>query len=172
MGWGFIIQKILGWEKVKEILINSDTDTVTFTGLNAAVDTFYMLLATVKNPTASDSQYRIYVENDTDPSNYYHEYIASTGSSVSASTANNPNLLNVAAGDRSFTYTFITLDPDGYFRYFSNCNEQTGSNQTIVFRAGSRVTSVTNITRIDIISTVSSAIGAGSKFVLLRCKSG
>ena len=172
MGWGVIAQKLLGWEKIKEITVDTDTDTVSFTNLNGLVDSFYMLLATVKNPTTSNANYRIYVEDDTDPANYYHQYFVADSTSVTSDRANNPNAFNVAANERSFICILINIDPDKFFRYFSLANEQTGSTQILAMRAGSKTTTITNITRIDIISTVSSAIGAGSKFVLLRCKSG
>jgi len=155
------------WQVLAQIEVEENCDYVDFTGLDINRDWEYYLDVIIKNPTSSDSSYHLYVEGDYTPSNYYNERLHCNGTSVSANRTNDPLIGALLAGERGFITVKITRDPDGYFRYISNVNRETGSNQKLTLRFGSKTAIVTNITQLR----VSGAIGAGSRFILARPRS-
>lgn len=159
------------WQVLSEVEVTLDCDYVDFTGLDINSDWFYILFACIKNPTASDSHYYLFTEGDYTATNYYNQYIYGHSTSLTTNRVNHPSLGDTTSGERIFITARITRDSDGYFRYFSSVNFKTGSNQELILRAGSKTTTVTNITQLRISAQVSGAIGAGSKFILARPRS-
>jgi len=156
------------WKVIKEVQLTSDVTYVDFDGLDINEDKFYILLLTIKNPTASASDYDLYVEGDYTRTNYYHQLLVADGAAVSASRTNTPTVIYTLAGDRALATIHITRDPDGYFRAFSQADEYTGASVRLVLRAVCKTATVANITRIRVSSYVANAIGADS--ILLLCK--
>jgi hypothetical protein len=72
----------------------------------------------------------------------------------------------VNAGDRGESVCLLVRDPDGYPRWVSLENMNTSTNIAILAHAGAKNASVSNITQIDIIATISGAIGADSKLII------
>jgi len=159
------------WQVLAEVEVASDCDYIDITGLDINSDWFYILLATIKNPTASDSDYFLYVEGDYTATNYYHQWIQVYGTSIAANRPNNPSIGYASSGERNLISVIITKDPDGYFRYFSNISRYTSSIIELISRAGSKTAPVTNITSLRVIAEISGAIGAGSKFILAKPRS-
>jgi len=160
-----------GWEKVDEVLVDSDRDYIDFNDLDFNRDWFYMLWLALKPPPGDiGSGYQLFVNNDLTKTNYYCQYLYSSGTSIVAERRNAPDLCGATANDRTFTTCFMGMDPDGYFRYLSFVNRHTATTQELLVRAGSYTISLSNISTIRIAATQSNGIGAGSKVALFRCK--
>jgi len=164
--WVNIPDKPFGLKKVAEVDVAVNTTTITITGLDINTDKFYLLLFKTKNPTATDSHYYLFVEGDLTIANYYNQYIAGSGTTVSAARASGPSIIYVATGERGFCAIWLIRDPDGYPRYYSSITRYPGASITNVSRTGSKTATVINITRIDLQASVADAIGAGSKLII------
>jgi len=162
---------LIDWQVLAEVEVASDCDYVDFTNLDINRDWFYILLFTVKNPTASGTRYFLYVEGDYTNTNYYNQQIWGDGATVGANRVNEASISYVLSGGRASGSVTITKDSDGYFRYFDNYSYKTGSSIQDVFRAGSKTAPVSNITSLRVAAEVSGAIGAGSRFILARPRS-
>jgi len=158
--------------KVAEVNVSSDTTYVEFTNLDGNSAWFYKLLTNIKNPTANNSNYYIYVNGDTTNTNYYNEYFVANGGGIDYNRVNNPAMGWTIANDRGLFDTVITRDPAGYFRWFSSLSSGTGSGVRVLIRAGSKIATITNITSLRIQAQYSNAIGAGSKFILFKARRG
>ncbi len=165
------LEFISGWAKIAEIIPGSDVDYVDFTGLDINTDKFYMLFTSIKNPLATSIWAYLFVEADYTSSNYYMQRFTASDTTVSAARYNWPGLSWIPPTDRSFQITFITRDPDGYFRFNLVNNRYTGSNIELENSAGSKTAPVTNITQLRIAATTASGIGAGSIFILCKPRS-
>jgi len=160
------------WQKIRAVEVTADCDYVDFTGLDINADGgFYIILATIKNPTTNVVNYRIYINGDYTDSNYYYQDFVAGGTDVAAMRANCPNITIIdGGGERCFTVIYVTRDPDGYFRAMSITNTLTGSAIELFMRTVCKTATVTNITSIRIASSVAGGIGVGSRFVLYRCR--
>jgi len=157
-------------EKVSEVDVSSDCTYVDFTGLDGNSAWFYKLFATVKNPTGSSTNYFLFVNGDTTETNYYSQCIHGNGTNVTAARYNNPVIVNIAGGDKALCETTITKDNDGYFRYFCSVSRDPASAVKLTIRNGSKTATITNITSLRVQTSVSNAIGAGSKFILFKVR--
>lgn len=171
MGGNYILNAGNLMQTISEVNVTSDCDYVDFTGLDINSDWFYILFATIKNPTASDCNYYIFVEGDYTLSNYYMQELVVSGTSQNAQRYNFASVAWTTAGDRLLATAVITRDPAGYFRYYSNISRKTGSSHEICIKAGSKTATVSNITQIRISAQQTGGIGAGSKFILARPRS-
>jgi len=160
------------FEKVAEVEVSSDCDYVDFTGLDGNSAWFYVLFATIKNPTASGSAYHLYVNGDTTDTNYYCQYITGNGTNVTPARVNEPIIGYVPAGNRVYDIVNISKDPDGYFRYYVNTNRYSSSSIQVQIQAGVKTATIDNITSLRVQANVSNAIGAGSKFILFKARRG
>jgi len=156
------------WNVVAEVTVDADCDYIDFTGLDINTDKEYILFANIKNPTADNSVYYIFVEGDYTTTNYYTQYIYAAGTSVSANRPNNPQILYVTAGNGGMARVFITKDPDGYFRWESLANRDAPDTVRLVYYVGAKTATVSNITSIRIAASVAGAIGANSYFLLCK----
>jgi len=164
--WVNIPDKPLGLKKVVEIDVTADTTIITITGLDINTDKFYLLLFTVKNPTASNAGYDLLVEGDLTTANYYNQEIYGTGTSIYVGRKNWMDIGWATPGERCFSSTFIVRDPDGYPRFYSYQTRKTGTEVENMLRAGTYIYTVTNITQIDVRASITNAIGAGSKLII------
>jgi len=158
--------------KVSEVEVSSDCTYVDFTGLDGNSAWFYVLFATIKNPTASGSGYNLFVNGDTTETNYYNQWINIDGTSRNSDRENRPWAVYNEAGVKNFYEVIISKDPDGYFRYVGKGNRREGSNVILVLTAGCKTATISNITSLRIQSSVSGAIGTGSKFILFKARRG
>jgi len=170
MGWGTLIQKALGWEKIKEITVESDTETVTLTNLNLPPGSFGLLLAFIINPTDVEVTYGMYVENDTNVNNYFRQYFRAEGGGLGYSSGNSAQIISIPANSTGFVTVLISVSPGGKYKYFALANEGSESSQRLSFYAGTKTDTITGISQLEIFAAGDNVIGAGSKFVLLRCK--
>jgi len=151
---------------IREIEVKTDTTTVTITELDVNRDRAYLLIIIIKNPTGSTSNYYLFVEGDTILTNYYTQYLDCDGTAIGAGRWNMPNIAVVHAGDNALLEVLLTRDVDGYARFTSRINRRPAASIRITIQFGAKTAPVTNITRIDIVSAVTNAIGVGSKILI------
>jgi hypothetical protein len=164
--------EISGWEVVAEVNVAYDCTYVDFINLDSNTDKFYILLATVKNPTATTNTLAIYVNGDYTYTNYYSQYLQALGNTVSSGQFNSPNLGGFASGECLNVMAYINKDPSGYFKYYSFTHRYLGTSTTIQNWAGNRnAGTITNITSLRI-SGPTNTIGAGSTLMLFRVRTG
>lgn len=157
-------------EKVAEVEVSSDCTYIDFDNLDGNSAWFYMLFATIKNPLTSDVALYLFVNNDTNNSNYYTQNSVADGTTASASRSNTASILWIPAGEGAFAVVEITKDMLGYFRFISRGNDHLSSSVRWVGRAGIYVNTITNITSLRVQVSASNAIGAGSKFILFKVR--
>jgi len=158
------------WKKITEVNVSSDTTYIDFTGLDGNTDWFYMIYGTLKNSAGSASGYEIFVEGDYTSTNYYRQYITASGTSIDGNRMNDSVFDYLASGNVSLFTLVITKDVSGYFRWVCHIGEYSSSNVRLAMISGVKTATITNITQLRIQSSVSNAIGAGSKFVLFKLK--
>ena len=147
---------------------SADVDYVDFTSLDINTHGCYIILAHLTNPTASNSAYYVYVENDYTATNYYSQYTAGNGTTVGAGRLNSSEIGHLLAGSSGTIVLFIMRDPQGYPRFHSFSNQYGATAVQNVYYAGTKTATVTNITSIRIHAGVAGAIGAGSRLMLFR----
>ena len=159
-------------EKVSEVNVSSNCTYVDFTGLDGNSAWFYRLFASIKNPSGSDSTYYIYVNGDTTNTNYYNQFLQANGTTVNANRQNLPAIGAINSGYGGLFNVSITKDPDGYFRFYSAINRESGSGIKNLSRSGIKTATITNITSLRVQAETSNAIGAGSKLILFKVRRG
>jgi len=159
----YVDSKIVG-----EIEVSSNCDYVEFTGLDGNSAWFYELLCSFKNPTGSDSQMYIYVNGHT--TDYYRQWLYANGTDITADRDTTPGLTTVHAGKCMFVEGKITKDKDGRFRIVFTQNRDNPSEINVSLLTIISNFTIDNITSLRIQAAVSGAIGAGSKFILLKVR--
>jgi len=163
---------VAGFEKIAEMETSGSVNYVPFENLDGNNAWFYMLYFTIKNPTSNDVKYYIFVNNDTDVTNYYTQGLIIAANGTTASRIEEPIIAHAAPEEAAFCQANITKDPNGYFRAFSFVNFD--AFNVIKFEIASicNTQTIDNITSLTIQSSVANAIGAGSKFLLFRARKG
>ena len=157
-------------EKIAEVNVSSNCTYVDFTGLDGNSAWFYVLFATIKNPTSNYCEYGIYVNGDTTNNHYYFQWVHGGGNSVSGNRGNPGIVATAESGHKVFSVIYITKDPDGYFMYEANMNKKPASSIELDYRVGAKTETISNITSLRIQSTHDNGIGAGSKFILFKVR--
>jgi len=159
------------WEVLADVTLTVDSDFVDFTGLDINSDGAYRLIGSIRNPTGSETQTRLYVNADYTDTNYYAQCIQGSGTSVSAGRSNAPNIGNVGAGASSLLELTIVRNPaSGKTIAKSIVNRFDGGSLIALLFTIQHQVSQTNVTELRIAVTVAGALGAGSRFILARVK--
>jgi hypothetical protein len=153
-------------KKVAEISVTSDVTQITITGLDINTDKFYLIIGYIKNPTASLEVIALYVEGDTTSTNYYNQDFYVSGSSTGAGRGNSPYILDVSGGSNVGFLIFLLRDTSGYPRACSISTQDNVGSILIRSKAWTKTATVTNITRIDLVASVTNGIGAGSRIII------
>lgn len=158
------------WRKVAEINVTSDATQVNFTSLDLDTTKSYMLITRLKNTTASTSVLYLCVNGDTTLTNYYSQELYNVGTGVYTQNFNDPRYVAALSGESSTNVTYLFLAPDGIFRYVSHWSYQTNTSLRAFLMIGNKSASVGSITELNIVSSVTGGISAGSEFILLETK--
>jgi hypothetical protein len=157
------------WELISDLLVGTDTTSVTFTGLDLTAAKAYLLFINIRNPTTANSDYQFIVNQDTTLGNYYRTWHGITFQGVYHvyGGANNNYLFDIWNGRSGFHEVLISRGLDGLTRFSSiGVRYAGGEFQSITHSMVYNVN--TNMTRLDITAVVANAIGAGSRFMLFR----
>jgi len=158
----------VGWILDREIEVQSDITQITLDGLDINRDKAYKIVIILKNPTGNPSSYDLYVNNDTNPVNYRSQYLNVDHLTIASGRASNATIFYLLAGERGIVEVTVLLDPDGYFRTIVEGNRYTGASLQILLQYTTKIATVTNITRLDLIAGTANAIGGGSKMYLFK----
>lgn len=145
----------------------SPATTISITGLDLATDNEYCLRGSVKNDTGSPANISFFCEADTTATNYYTQTDTADGATASASRSNNA-IIFVLPANECATFTFeLKLDLEGKARALVSINID--SPTAIKHIDASYIYNVvSNVTSIDITSSVASALDVGSKVNLYK----
>lgn len=165
-GLEFIALPAEGFKKVAEYTATTDVTQITFTGLDINTDKFYYIIFNTSNPTASDSYFSLYVENDLTATNYYCQYIYSYGATIVADSRNNAYIGWIADGQCGVFSILLIRAPTGYPRAISSGTYRGGTGPSQTHLCWTKLATVTNVTRIDIVASTANSIGAGSKIII------
>jgi len=158
----------VGWILDRVVEVEADTTQITILGLDILRHHAYMLILNFKNPTGSATEYRLFVEEDLVATNYYRQYLFASGTSVSANRANDSMVHSLLAGGAGIAEVLVMRDVDGVPRFTSTINREDAPTIYMFFTMVAKTAPVSNITRLDIVATVTNSIGAGSKIYLFR----
>jgi hypothetical protein len=160
----------LAAEKVADITVGSNTTQVDISSLSIDKDSEYLLIQNGV-PNTLDSIYGLYVNDDITGTNYYYQFIGGSGSSASAGRTNNSFTVPVRnANEYSVCYSHIKLSNIGAATFQTYALVGVGSTVPQVTNAFASTTSesITSITKLNIRSTITNGIGAGSRFTLYK----
>jgi len=180
VGWGEKVNQnfdiideklfIAGFEKIAEIEPTGSVNYVPFENLNGNEDWFYMLYFTAKNMGNSTAKYYLFVNNDTNVSNYYSQGILASADNVTASREEKPIIAHATYEESVFCKMSISKDPFGYLRAFSFASFDAANIVKFEILSVCYSLTIDNITSLTIQSSITNGIGAGSKFILFRIR--
>jgi len=152
---------------IREINVTTNTTDIDIIGLDGDRDKTYSIESSIENPTASDSEIYIYFNEDYTKTNYFTQWAYSSGTTRDQRRENYPLLLFLIAGTSGFCFGEILRTPDGLPRW--KVEGTCGKGDTLAeFHVGGYRDIAENITSIRIHSTVTGAIGAGSRIILRK----
>jgi hypothetical protein len=166
-----------GWKKIAEVDVTSDVTSVTITGLDGDADKIYMLCTKIVIPNTGSRGIRLR-PNGLPGTRTVVDGGYFTGSTAGPETEgdNEISLVGIESGVIGCTAdTFHIIHAEtGRRRSFTGISGSADANTTLGDRTRTRVgggywdDTTTNITSLEIISTVTNGIGAGSKITLFK----
>jgi hypothetical protein len=158
-------------KKVADIIVGSATTQVDITGLSIDKDSEYMLVSDVVNSSASNSAYSLFPNDNVTQTNYYQQNLKVDSTTVSGSRVNNNRIAEAIASRKSFSNTNIKITNNSYFITQSNETRDYGLSTILLNKFYDTSTfTLTSITKLSIVSSVTNAIGIGSRFTLYKMK--
>lgn len=158
----------LGYELVADIVVSSSTTQVDFTGLNFTSDDELLLVSDIVGPTTTVSYY-IYANNDTTGANYYHQYISAAIGVVNSSRNTTPKMVASLSGEKAMSNVKIKLTDGGYFTYQASSTRDYSTSGVLIHEYyGSKISTISSITQLNIVSSSANNIGTGSRFKLYK----
>jgi len=156
------------WEKVAEVTVSGAAVTsIQVTGLDLDTAKAYMIVFHGNNATVTSGALYLEVNGDTTITNYYTRVISAYDTIVSTSLINKPYISDFVAGQDTYFVTIMIRDVSGYPRCSYVAVERDPSG--LVTRTTGWTRNVTgNVTSIEIVSSVSSAIAIGSKLLIFK----
>jgi len=156
------------WEKIVETEVTGAAVTsITVTGLDLDDAKAYVLLFKVTNPTASASAYSLFLNNDTTATNYYRQFLYGAGTAISARRDNNAAVWSADPGEETIGWFLMIRDPAGLVKGISLDTRRDPAWIWGAFQNYGWVTTA-NVTRIDIVASITDAIGIGSKVIMFK----
>lgn len=147
---------------------------VDFANVDASVDDELVLVVDLYNSSASTSRLSPYFNRNTTTTNYYNQFIAASGTSITSGRENLSTIAYQPSGVRSMYIVPIKLTNNGYIVWQVNSVDKYGTPSGVEFvnnYCTSTFTS-TSIGNIALVSSVSNAIGIGSRFQLYKINGG
>lgn len=161
------------YEEIADVIVTSDTTQIDFDNLNITKDDELRLVWTVLETSSTLSRYRIYV-NDIS-GNYFEQRIQGNGSLLNASRASD-NIFSFGINDvTSSGYADIKISNNNRFVAQVNDVVIIGSNSSNIELSSFNIvntSTITNINKISIESSISNGIDAGSRLTLYKVNTG
>lgn len=167
MGYN-LTENLFGYTLVQDILVESATTSVTFSGLNYTAADDLLLVSDVNN-TAAGANYYININGNNTQTNYYTQLIEASGSSVTSSRLNLPLIASIETSSYGLNIVKLKLTNSNYFVSQSNSIRKYGTSTNVLneFNATSTFTATT-ITSLTVTAGTTNAIGIGSRFRLYK----
>lgn len=160
-----------GYSLLADTTVSSATTTIDFTGLNISWGEELLMVSNIVGIT-NYSDIVLYCNSNYTNTNYYSQYLVSTGTTVVSGRLNMPYIAN-PYNAKTFTVTKIKLTNNGYFVYQANTEDNSGTSGVLIYNSYGTSTFVTsNITSLRMSSTVSNGINVGSRFQLYKSGGG
>lgn len=157
-------------KKVADIIVGSATTQLNITGLNIDKDSEYMLVSDFNN-TTTDSALYLFINGNNTNTNYYSHYLLATSTTMASTRYNNAEFMSTFTNTKAYAVTNIKLTNSGYFTFQSKTARQYGGGEVIALNYnGNSAFTATSVTSISIVSSVTNAIGIGSRFQLYKMK--
>ena len=156
---------------IKEVIVRGSAVTQVDLDLTSAPiqkGELYELVCTFINTTGSTSEPKLYANDNTTSSNYYSQRIRANGASVSGRRLNDANSFEVEGGKSSKTKTYIKLSNDGKLVYFTKNVRNLDNAIEISDNFGTSTVTLTNITKLNIVASISNSIGINSRIQLYK----
>ena len=158
-------------EKVADITTTANATQVDISSLSIGKDSEYLLVSDVTGATAT--HFLNVTPNDaTTLTNYYSQRIQGSDSTASATRGNHARIQEGLSTENSLGYAHIKLSEIGAYTIQSYSMRAMGSSTVDVqnWFASSTSEAITSITKLNIFTTNSNAIGSGSRFILYKLK--
>jgi hypothetical protein len=154
-----------------DVEVTSASTNVTISGLNIGKNEEILLVATDIN-VGSNRALRLNINGNNTASNYWHQKIQASGTTVSSARTNNGEFSLSIGGFNTATMCNIKLTESGFFVFQSNMNSDYQPTSTVnvglMSHYGTSTFTSTSITSIRINASASNSIGVGSRFQLYR----
>lgn len=161
------------YELIADYTVDVARTSYTFNGFKLNADEEVVLVSELYNSGASNTITRLFVNGNTTETNYYAQEITADGTSVSGARYNFPVFISASSSYYSVGIANIKLTNNGYFIYQLSQNRNNKGNTAnlgIYNYHGTSTFTLSQITSITLVSTISSAIGIGSRFQLYKVK--
>jgi len=155
-----------GFEKIAEVNIVVNSQSITFEDLNGDQDIVYLIVACFKNNTGSDAFYNFYPNNVT--TGLEEQLIYADGTSIAAVRATRNALLITPAGYQVFGVVWFFAKSNVVRRFFSQTSRKDAVE--LEYHASRWSNTIDNVTSLVINSGLASGSGVGSKCILYRKK--
>ena len=160
------------YELIADVNVTTTTTQIDFDNLNITKDDELRLVYTFTNALGSDSDIRIFINNNTTQSNYYYQTLQGIESGITVGRFNNSALvLFMRSNRREQGFADIKISNNDRFVMQSQFVRQLGSNSNDVENWNLNTigtSSVTSITKISIVGTQTNSIGVGTKLTLYK----
>ena len=165
----------LAAEKVADITVGSNTTQVDISNLSIDKDSEYLLVSDALNSRGSDSELKLYINDNNTDTNYSTQRIQGDGSNKYANRYNRPSYFELQRSNFSPTplvnmaYTFIKLSNIGAYTAQSY-TMQVGSTAPKISNwfLSSTAENITSITKLSIKASDVNDIKSGSRFMLYK----
>jgi hypothetical protein len=154
---------------IAEITISSNCDYVDFTGLDSDIDGGYILECAIVNNASQNGYYSLFVNGDTNGSNYSYQRLGVEGSTVSGVSGNSAPICFSIPSDKVNIFVNIKII-GGLFRYISLGSTQYSGGVHGDLIWGRKSATITKITSLRVSVSQTNGIGAGSKFILKKIR--
>jgi len=154
-----------GWEKIADIEVTSDSTSISISGLTGDSDQIYRLGSLIKNPTGAGARYELRPNGDSIGTS---QKIYAEGTTRSAERNAFFQIQENRAGEESLSHTVMFAKSGVQRRFVSHL-----SSGALFMMLWSNLwdNSTSVITSLEIVSSQTGGIGAGSRFILYRLRS-
>jgi hypothetical protein len=159
-------------KKVADITTTANATQVDISSLSIGKDSEYLLVSDIDNSVAASIDYNLFVNDSTTLTDYRTQSIVGDGSTASASRGSFSQMCSASTGADSMSHTHIKLSEIGAFTHQSYFARNYGGNDIQIRNSFASSTSeaITSITKLNIVSSSTNAIGSGSRFILYKLK--
>jgi len=142
-----IMDKIT-WQLVFETTTSTPTTTITISGLDINTDKKYRLYMDLINNSGYGRDYYLFVNGDTQSSNYVRQKLTANNSTITAEGGNDSRFaINTSSGHLIYEFDIIK---DKYSRFKASYTENQTSYSSITFFNIYKTATISNITSLTI----------------------